>query len=54
MVCVTMADDSSEATAIKKPYSAPRLEVYGGVNLITRATASGSKNDHGGGKVKTN
>jgi|HubBroStandDraft_6_1064221.scaffolds.fasta_scaffold130367_3 hypothetical protein len=38
---------------IKKPYTTPRLVVYGDITAITRASSSGSKNDHAGGNVKT-
>jgi hypothetical protein len=49
-----MTVDSSGPYAVKKPYTPPRLVIYGDLNSITRANPGGNKNDHVGGKVKTN
>lgn len=37
----------------KQEYRPPKLSVYGDLADITKANASGPKNDHLGGKFKT-
>lgn len=37
----------------KQEYRPPRLQMYGDLTQMTKAAASGSKNDHFGGKFKT-
>jgi hypothetical protein len=49
-----LAVDSPEPEGIKKPYSAPRLTIYGALNSNTGTSHHGGKNDHAHGNHKTN
>jgi hypothetical protein len=37
----------------KEAYRPPKLRMYGDLAQMTKAGATGSKNDHGGGNIKT-
>jgi hypothetical protein len=49
-----LAVDSPGSKGIKKPYSAPRLTIYGALNSNTGTSHHGCEKDHAHGNHKTN